>query len=90
MSRVEPESLAHHDPTPVFIAATLAEAKRAESLLTERGVQFFVTVESFGRTLFGSPRHGALFSVSATQASYCAVLLTEAGLGLGVLHDPSS
>jgi hypothetical protein len=89
MPRVDEDVLAHQDPTPVFVAATLGQAKQAEALLDSRGVFFIVSVEPVGRTLFGTLRHGAVFSVSASQASYCARLLIDAGLEIGVLEDPS-
>jgi hypothetical protein len=90
MPRVDPEAFDEREVTPVFVAATLAEAMRVEHLLTERGVNYLVSVEPVGSTLFGSTRHGALFSVLASQALYCASLLTDAGLGYGVLVDDAS
>ena len=74
----------------LFAAATLAEARRVEHLLTERGVDYLVSVEPVGSTLFGSIRHGALFSVLTSQALYCASLLSDAGMGYGVLVDDAS
>ena len=71
----------------VFVAATVREAKRAEALLTDRGVNYIVRPEAFGRTLFGSPRVGAAFYVLASQAEYCGSQLVAAGFGLGVLID---
>ncbi len=71
----------------VFMAATLAEAKEAEELLTLRGVNYTVEVEEAGRTLFGSPRNVAIISVEASQLQYCGLQLSEAGLGSGVLID---
>jgi hypothetical protein len=85
MARVEPEAFADREVTRVFIAATIAEARRAEEVLTMTGVNYVVQVEPFGVTLFGSPRNGAAFYVDATQAAYCGSKLTAAGLGIGVL-----
>ena len=71
----------------VFLAATLREARRAEALLTERGVNYVVKTEQFGHSLLGSPRVGAVFYVQVSQAEYCGSQLVAAGLGLGVLAD---
>lgn len=85
MAQVEPEALANQELTRVFMAATLAEAKRADEVLTARGVDFVVSVEPLGRTLFGSPRNYAVVSVASGQAEHCGSLLVAEGLGLGVL-----
>jgi hypothetical protein len=85
MARVEPEAFAEREVMRVFIAATMAEARLAEEVLTMNGVHYVVQVEPFGATLFGSPRNGAAFYVEAGQAAYCGAKLTEAGLGIGVL-----
>lgn len=90
MARVDPEVLASSELVCVFIATTLAEARRAEELLTLQGVDYVVSVERFGTTLFGSARHGAAFHVVEGQAVYCGSKLIEAGLGLGVLIDDST
>jgi hypothetical protein len=87
MARVVPEALANRELAKVFVAMTLREALRAEELLTLRGVSYVVQAERFGRTLFGSPRSGAVFYVPEGQAAYCASELNAAGLGLGVLFE---
>jgi hypothetical protein len=71
----------------VFLAATLREARRAEALLTERGVNYVVKTEQFGHSLLGSPRVGAVFYVQVSQVDYCGSQLVAAGLGRGVLID---
>jgi hypothetical protein len=90
MPRVDPETFAERETAPVFIAATLAEARQAETLLTQRGVDYIVQVEELGSTLFGSPRVGATFYVEASQAAYCGSHLAAAGLGIGVLTGDGS
>lgn len=85
MAHVESEALADRDPVAVFIGQTLAEARRAEELLTNRGVDYAVQVELLGYTLFGSARHGAIFLVIADHADYCRSLLEDAGMGWGVV-----
>ena len=87
MARVESETLADRDLAGVFIAATLDEARRVEELLTHRGVDYAVQVELFGYTLFGSPRYGAMFYVTSSQAEYCRSALVTAGLELGVVEQ---
>ena len=87
MARVEPEAFADRELRRVFIAATLAEALRAEEVLTERGVDYIVEVELLGRTLLGSDRYGAAFYVVFSQARYCGSQLVAAGLAPGVLID---
>ena len=89
MARLEPEALGDRELVQVFIASTLAEAQQAEELLTQRGVNYVVEVEAFGRTLFGSPRNVAVISVEAGHAQYCGSQLVAAGLGPGVIIDES-
>jgi hypothetical protein len=85
MARVEPGTFGDQELIRVFVAPTVREARRAEALLTERGVNYTVQAEPIGRTLFGSPRVWAAFYVLADQAEYCSSQLIEAGLGRGVL-----
>jgi hypothetical protein len=87
MARVDPDAFADRELRRVFIAATLAEAFRAEKVLTERGVDYVVEVEPLGRTLLGSDRYGAAFYVAFSQARYCESQLAAAGLARGVLID---
>jgi hypothetical protein len=89
VGRVEPEAVAHEQFVRVFIAITLREALRAERVLTALGVDYIVEAEPVGRTLFGSPRNGAVFYVDSGQASYCGSQLATAGMGTGVLVDDS-
>ena len=84
---VESEALASRDPVAVFIGQTLAETRRVENLLTQRGVDYAVQVELFGYTLLGSARYGAMFYVAAGQAQYCRSALVAAGLELGVIEE---
>jgi hypothetical protein len=89
MGQVEAEAFGERELVRVFMAATIAEARRAEKLLTDRGVDYVVQPEPLGRTLFGSLRVGAAFYVEVGQAQYCGVQLVAAGLGRGVLiEDP--
>lgn len=81
------------DPTPaelsdhaaVFIAVTMAEARRAEAILDAHAIAYVVQVEPVGRTLFGSVRQGACFYVPTADTSRSGAALYAAGLGIGVL-----
>jgi hypothetical protein len=89
MARLEPEAFADRELERVFIAASLAEALRVESVLGRCGVDYVVQVEILGRTLFGSERLGAAFYVVDGQASYCRLQLAAAGFAPGRIDgDP--
>jgi hypothetical protein len=85
MARIDPDTAPAGKRTRVFVALTLADAKSAEDVLSRKGIDYVVTVDDLGRTLFGSPRNVAIFEVAETQATFCAEILTEAGFGKGVL-----
>ena len=87
MAWVESDTLESRDLVAVFIGQTLAEARRVEGLLTQRGVDYAVQVELFGYTLLGSARYGAMFYVTVSQAEYCRSALVAAGLELGVIEE---
>jgi len=71
----------------VYLATSLGEARRVESLLTARGVDYATEVEALDRTtLFGSIRHAAAFYVSASQAEYCRHVLAQGGFPDGLVH----
>ena len=77
----------------IFLAVTVAEARRVEAVLEQLDVDYSVRVEPCGRTLFGSTRQGAAFLVDAAQADACDEALERAGLGAGIVRDrqaPSS
>ena len=86
MARVDIETLGE-DRAQLFVAFTLADARAGEAALDAKGVLYAVTVEAFGRTLFGSVRRGAVFSVEERQLRHCALILTDAGLEKGLLVD---
>jgi hypothetical protein len=87
MPRVDPEVFADEEVVRVFVAFKLAEARHAEALFEESGVDYVVLVEPLGRTLFGSPRNGAVFSVPVAKADECRDFLRRGGLGAGVLTE---
>jgi hypothetical protein len=72
----------------IFLAVTVAEARRVEAVLDQLDVDYTVRVEPCGRTLFGSVRQGAAFFVDAGQTAPCEDALVRAGLGAGIVRDP--
>jgi len=87
MPILDEETFGDRPVLQVYLAVNVREARRVEAILDERGVNYFVRVEAYGRTLFGSDRHGASFFVEAGQAEYCERLLVEAGFHIGVIRD---
>ena len=85
MARIRPDAAPAQKLTRVFVAHTLAEARSAEDVLTQKGIDYVVTVEDLARTLFGSPRNVAVFEVAEDHATRCAEILTKAGFGAGVV-----
>jgi hypothetical protein len=70
----------------IFIAATTAEAERIERLLEAEGIDFELTPEPFVQGLLsGSCALGLLFEVPSGEAERCRRLLTDAGLGRGIV-----
>ena len=86
MTRVDPETL--QDAVIIYLASSLSAARAVEDLLTTRGVNYAVEVQSLGRTtLFGSIRHGAAFYVANAQAADVRAVLRETNLARGVVED---
>ena len=87
VARLDPETDDDQVMTRVFIAPTMAEARRAEDVLTEKGIEYIVQAEALSRTLFGSPRYWAAFYVAVEQVQHCCETLEAAGLGEGLVLD---
>ena len=87
MPPVDPDEFAERELARIYIAATMAEARLAEAALEARALRYLVHAEPLGRTLFGSPRHLAVFYVLAGDATACEAVLIEAGLEAGVVQD---
>lgn len=85
MPRLDPDAFADRDLARIFITPKLGDARKAEAVLSGRGVDYVVVAEPVGRTLLGFTRTGACFYVAADQADACADLLTAAGLSRGVV-----
>ena len=87
MARVEPEALANNEVARVYIAGTLAEARRVEELLGGNGVNYVVQVEPYRASILIGPRNGAAFYVIDTQAEFCRLQLSAAGFERGILQE---
>jgi hypothetical protein len=87
MARVELDDLDGRSLARIYIAGQLTEARQVEDVLTTVGVSYVVTVEPVLRTLLGSSRNAAVFSVVADQAGYCVEQLAEAGLAIGIVPE---
>jgi hypothetical protein len=89
MARLDPEQLGDKEIELVYIAGTLAEARRVEKTLTEIGVDFTIGLEEFMQGVFsvafGRVHTGAGFFVVVGQADYCRKLLRRAGLRTGLV-----
>jgi hypothetical protein len=88
MARVDVDRFDDRRVSRVFVAVSLAEARQAEAILNDHGVDYVISVEPCGTSLFGSPRSGAWFYVDVGQAEYCRSKLAAAGLDIGVVEDP--
>jgi selenophosphate synthetase-related protein len=88
MSETDPGAPPREDALArVFVAFTLAEARRAEALLTAQGLAYAVEVEAIGRTLFGSTRQGVVFAVAPEDVEQCTSIVTRAGLDVSLIDD---
>ena len=87
MPHADPEDFGELELARIFIALTMAEARAAEAALDARGIRYVVQAEPLGRTLFGQPRHLAVFYVVADDADTCAALLVASGLEPGVVKE---
>ena len=90
MPRVAFENLSQKETARIYIAGTVAEAKAIETLLNDKGVDYFIELEEFTRSglnLMGSRYVGATFYVLSDQAQFCRTLLKEQGFGPGLTED---
>ena len=93
MARVDEDALAGSETRLVFIACNVGEARRAEDVLTQNGVEYCVSFERFIRAtmfgaLFGPSEHvGVGFTVVADQAALSRDVLARHGLAVGIVDD---
>ena len=90
MPHAEPDEFLDRDLARIFMALTMAEARSAEAALDARAIRYVVQAEPVGRTLFGLPRHLAVFYVAAEEADACAAVLVASGLHAGVVREDDS
>ena len=88
MPVVDEETFGDRPLARIFLARKVSEARRVEAVLDQLGVDYFLRVEPFGRTLFGSLLQGAAIFIDADQADVCDAALVRAGLGAGIVRDP--
>ena len=94
MARVDEDVLPDSETLLVFIACNVGEARRAEAVLTENGVDYCLSFEPFVRSSIlgllteASEHVGVGFSVLSGQAAFCRHLLSQNGLGVGIVDDP--
>jgi hypothetical protein len=70
----------------IFIAVNLGEAKKAEEILNENGIDYAVNIEPYYRmSPFQTEHRGAAFYVKSEHADFCRKILKEKGLGVGVV-----
>ena len=93
MARVDEERLLDCEVTLIFIACNVGEARRAEEVLTQSGVDYCLSFEPFMRTSIFAALTGATklvgvgFSVISGQASFCRDILRRHGLRTGIIED---
>ena len=93
MARIDDDPPADRETSLVFIACNVGEAKRAEGLLTERNVDYWLSFEPFVRSgifagLFDRQENvGVGFTVASDVAAVSRDLLREHGLRAGVVED---
>ncbi|MCG2709158.1 MAG: hypothetical protein L6246_02400 [Thermodesulfovibrionales bacterium] len=85
MPRKLPEEFEGKELAPLCIASKLSEAKKIESVLDRKGIEYtFEIVEYSGRSvlsiLFGGVKEGVMFKVLKEQYDFCRELLAKEGL----------
>jgi len=87
--RVTEEAMAAMDLALMFIAATTAEAREVERIVTDLKIDYCLGPEEFIRqsVFFVSELRGVGFYVAAGQAGFCRDVLTKAGFGVGVIES---
>lgn len=93
MPRVDPDDFADIEVRQLYLASTLEEARRVESVLDQCGAQYVVRVEPYTRVslLFFWPQEfqGAAFYVSADSADAVGEALRRAGL-TGIVDEATA
>ena len=89
MSRVDITDFSDKEISRIFIAASIGEAERVESLLTENAITYAVQIEDFVKPgLFTtSVNEGVAFYVLSRQHDFCRQLLFAKGLKTGLIEN---
>ena len=93
MGRVDDEQLASGATALVFIACNVREARRAEAILTDSGVDYGLSFEQFVRpglfyALGVRPESvGVGFTVRADAAALAREVLRQHGLRTGIVDE---
>ena len=88
MGRVDLENFSDRNITRIYIAKNIKEAQRIENLLTEKNIDYALSLEPFlPPSLLQSERMGAAFYVASTQSDICRQFISDRGLGAGIVYD---
>ncbi len=88
MGRIELEKFSDLNITRIYIAKNIKEAQSIEKLLTEKNIDYALSVEPFlPPTLLQSERMGAAFYVETAQSDTCRQIITDQGLDAGIIYD---
>ena len=88
MGRIDLDKFTDLNITRIYIAKNIKEAQSIEKLLTEKSVDYALSVEPYlPPSLLQSERMGAAFYVESTQSDICRQIITDKGLGAGIVYD---
>jgi len=88
MGRIDLEKFSDLNITRIYIAQNIKEAQSIEKLLTEKNVDYALSMEPFlPPSLLQSERMGAAFYVESTQSEICRQLIIDRGLDAGIIYD---
>ncbi len=88
MGRIDLEKFSDLNITRIYIAKNIKEAQSIEILLTEKNIDYALSVEPFlPPSLLQSERMGAAFYVESTQSDICRQIIVNQGLGAGIIYD---
>ncbi|MBI4684423.1 MAG: hypothetical protein HY755_04405 [Nitrospirae bacterium] len=84
MPRKLPEEFEGKNLIPLCIASNLSEAKRIESILDKKNIDYTfeitpITEQSVFSVLFGGIKDGVMFLVPSEQTSLCKDILAKEG-----------
>ncbi len=88
MGRIEFDKFSDSVISRIYIAKNIKEAQSIEKLLTEKNIDYALSVEPFlPPSLLQSDRMGAAFYVESTQSDICRQIIVDQGLGAGIIYD---